>query len=216
MQKVRLGLSVSLDGFVAGPSQSEDTPLGVGGERLHEWAFATRSMRALHGMEGGEEGTDDLWAARHDEQVGATIMGRNMFGPTRGPWGHPAWGGWWGADPPFHHPVFVLTHHARASLELGGGTTFHFVTGGIHEALQRARDAAGAADVRIGGGARTARQFLEAALIDEIHLAIVPVLLGSGERLFETLPEVGGHYESVEAIGGERALHVRLIRRVGR
>ena len=163
-------------------------------------------------MAGGEEGTDDAWAARHDEEVGATIMGRNMFGPTRGPWGEPAWGGWWGSDPPFHHPVFVLTHHARAPLELEGGTTFHVVTDGIREALRRARDAAGVADVRIGGGARTARQFLQAGLVDEIHLAIVPVLLGSGERLFEDLPEVGGHYESGEAIGGERALHVRLVR----
>jgi dihydrofolate reductase len=216
MQKVRLGLSVSLDGFVAGPSQTEDTPLGRGGERLHEWAFATRAMRALHGMEGGEAGVDDSWAARHDDNVGATIMGRNMFGPTRGAWQSPAWRGWWGANPPFHHPVFVLTHHPRPPLELEGGTTFYFVTDGMREALARARAAAGDADVRIGGGAHTARQFLEAAVIDDVHLAIVPVLLGSGERLFEGLAEIGACYEAVGTTAGKRATHVQLSLRAGR
>ena len=214
MQKVRLGLSVSLDGFVSGPSQTQNTPLGIGGEALHEGAFATKSMRSLHGTEGGEEGVDDSWAARHDENVGATIMGRNMFGPTRGAWGGPAWRGWWGDNPPFHHPVFVLTNHPRDPLEMRGGTTFHFVTGGIQEALELARAAADGADIRIGGGANVARQFLEAQLIDEIHLAIIPILLGSGERLFQDLPEIGTAYESVETVGGERATHVLLRRRV--
>ena len=213
MQLVRAGLSVSLDGFVAGPSQSQDAPLGVGGEHLHEWAFATKSMRSLHGMAGGQVGVDDSWAARHDEEVGATIMGRNMFGPTRGPWGEPAWPGWWGPDPPFHHPVFVLTNHPRGPLEMQGGTTFNFVTGGIREALESARDAAGTAHVRIGGGADTVRQFLAAGLIDEVHLAITPVLLGSGERLFDELPDIGDAYESAEVVAGERATHVLIRRR---
>ena len=212
MQKVRLGLSVSLDGFVAGSSQSESAPLGIGGERLHEWAFATKSMRDLHGMEGGEEGVDDSWAARHDQGIGATIMGRNMFGPTRGPWGDPAWGGWWGSDPPFHHPVFVLTNYPRDPIGLDGGTTFHFVTGGIDEALGMAREAASGGDVRVGGGASTARQFLKACLIDQVHLSIAPGLLGSGGRLFENLPEIGRAYEIVTMVSGERATHVLFQR----
>ena len=157
-QHVKLGLSISLDGFVAGRSQSREAPLGIGGEQLHEWAWATRSMRVLHGREGGESGVDDDWAARHVQEVGATIMGRHMFGPVRGPWQEPMWEGWWGPNPPFHHPVFVLTHHPRAPLEMEGGTTFHFVTGRPDEVLATARGAAGSADVRIGGGASTARQ----------------------------------------------------------
>jgi dihydrofolate reductase len=204
---------MSLDGFLAGPSQSREAPLGIGGERLHEWAFATESMRSLHGMEGGERGVDDAWAAQHDRGVGATIMGRNMFGPVRGPWPDDSWRGWWGDEPPFHHPVFVLTHHRRPPLEMSGGTTFHFVSGGIEEALVRAREAAGDADVRIGGGASTVRQYLEAALFDEVHLAIAPILLGSGARLFEALPEIDAHYECLETAQGERALHVLLRRR---
>jgi dihydrofolate reductase len=207
------GLTISLDGFLAGPGQSLEAPLGIGGERLHEWAFATRSMRRLHGMEGGEEGVDDEWASRHDEGIGATIMGRNMFGPIRGPWGDEEWRGWWGDDPPFHHPVFVLTHHPRERLELEGGTTFEFVTGGIHEALERASEAAAERDVRIGGGASTVGQYLRAGLIDELHLVIAPIVLGSGQRLFADLPSLGEAYECVQSAAGERATHFRLERR---
>ena len=203
-------LSVSLDGFVAGPNQSVDAPLGVGGDRLHEWAFETRSMRTLHGLDGGEEGIDNRWAERHETNVGATIMGRNMFGPIRGSWGDEPWRGWWGPEPPFHHPVFVLTHHARPPERMDGGTTFHFVTGGIHEALARAREAADGADVRVGGGAQTVCQYLDAALIDELHFAVIPVLLGSGERLFDGLPRLGEAYECVVTQQGERAVHVVL------
>ena len=215
MARVRCdGLTISLDGYLAGPEQSIDAPLGVGGERLHEWAFATRSMRRLHGMEGGEGGIDDDWAARHDEGVGATIMGRNMFGPMRGPWTEPLWTGWWGENPPFHHPIFVLTHHPRPSLEMKGGTTFHFVTEGIREALDRAREAAAGADVRVGGGAATVRQFLREGLVDELHVVIAPILLGGGARLFDELPRIGERYACETTEQGERAIHV-LLKRVG-
>lgn len=207
------GLTISLDGYLAGPDQSAETPLGVGGERLHEWAWATRSMREIHGMEGGETGVDDRWAGRHEEGVGATIMGRNMFGPVRGPWTG-EWEGWWGPNPPFHHSVFVLTHHSREPLEMEGGTTFHFVTGGIHEALERAREAAGDGKVRIGGGAATLRQYLAEGLLDELHVVVAPLLLGSGERLFHDLPpDFQDRYQVVEFQGPERAAHFRLERR---
>ena len=207
------GLSISLDGYMAGANQSMQHPLGMGGERLHEWAFATRSMRELHGMEGGEAGLDDDWARRSVDGIGATIMGRNMFGPVRGPWPDETWRGWWGDDPPFHHPVFVLTHHARQTLEMAGGTTFTFVTGGIEEALRQARAAAGDLDVRVGGGPATIQQYLEVGLIDELHVVVVPTLLGQGERLFagslESLPE---RYECAEFQASARALHVLLVR----
>src|SRR6266568_587947 len=177
-------IAVSLDGFMAGPAQDRQHPLGVGGERLHTWVFETQAGREMIGQGGGSTGLDNDFIRVGTEGIGATIMGRNMFGPIRGEWGDEEWRGWWGDDPPFHHPVFVLTHHPRPSIAMEGGTTFHFVDG-VHRALDRAVAAAGGADVRLGGGAATIRQYLRAGLLDELHVAIVPVLLGGGERLFE-------------------------------
>lgn len=214
MRVVARGISLSLDGFMAGPDQSLESPLGAGGEGLHAWAWETRSMRSLHGLEGGATGVDDDWAARTDEGVGATIMGRNMFGPIRGDWGDGSWRGWWGDEPPFHHPVFVLTHHPREPLVMAGGTTFHFVTGGPVEALELARVAAGGRDVRIGGGASTLRQYLTAGLLDDLHVVVTPLLLGSGERLFHGLPrDLSERYACVEFQGPERAAHFLIARR---
>jgi dihydrofolate reductase len=204
-------LTVSLDGYVAGPGQSLEHPLGRGGERLHDWAFATRTFRAMHGMEGGAIGVDDDFAAAGHAGIGATIMGRNMFGPIRGPWGSAEWKGWWGDNPPYHHPVFVLTHHPRPPLEMEGGTTFHFVTGGIQDALDRARAAAADRDVLIGGGATTVQQYLRAGLVDEMHLVIVPVILGGGARLFDDIAAMPG-YECAQTASTPAALHVRLVR----
>jgi len=214
MPKVRVhGLAMSVDGYAAGPDQSLKAPLGEGGERLHDWAFATRTVRRIHGLEGGEEGVDDQWVARMEADIGATIMGRNMFSPVRGPWPDDSWKGWWGDDPPFHHPVFVLTHHARESIQMQGGTTFHFVTDGIEAALERAKEAAGGKDVRIGGGAATVKQYLDAALIDEMHVAIVPILLGAGERLFNGLGfRLPDRYECVEFAGSAAVAHVRIAK----
>jgi dihydrofolate reductase len=216
MAKLRVhNLSISLDGYVAGPEQSLDTPLGVGGEGLHEWVVGTRSFRRMHGMDDADEGKagiDDDVTAASDIGVGATIMGRNMFGPVRGPWPDESWTGWWGEEPPYHHPVFVLTHHPRADLVMAGGTTFHFVTDGIEAALQRAYDAAGGADVRLGGGAATVQQYLRAGLVDECHLAIAPVLLGGGERLFDNLDGGPQGYEVVEMVSSPAAVHVRLAK----
>src|ERR1700716_2945756 len=186
MAKLRVhNLAISLDGFAAGPNQDLDNPLGVGGSRLHEWVFATRTGRRMLGEEGGDEGLDDKFLVEGDIGIGATIMGRNMFGHIRGPWKDEQWTGWWGDNPPYHHPVFVLTHHPRPSIEMQGGTIFHFVTDGIEIALERALDAAKGQDVRLGGGASTIQQYLRAQLIDEMHVAVVPVLLGGGERLFD-------------------------------
>jgi dihydrofolate reductase len=204
--------AISVDGYGAGPDQSMDNPLGVGGTRLHEWAFTTRSQRRAHGMSGGEEGIDDEFAARGEAGIGATIMGRNMFGPVRGPWGDEQWRGWWGENPPFHHPVFVLTHHPRPSIAMEDGTTFHFVTDGIEAALARAFNAAGGADVRLGGGASTIQQYLRAGLIDDVHVAIVPTLLGNGERLFDNLDGGPDGYECVEFVASPAVMHVRLAR----
>jgi dihydrofolate reductase len=204
--------SVSLDGFGAGTEQSLDNPLGVGATALHEWIFATRSGRQMIGTEGGSEGLDDSFFANRATGVGATIMGRNMFGPVRGPWDDEDWTGWWGENPPFHHPVFVLTHHARPPLEMEGGTTFIFVDSGIDDALDGARDAAGDSDVLVGGGAATIRQLLVSGLIDEMHLAIVPVLLGRGERLFENLGDSIRDYECVEHVCSPAVTHVRIMR----
>ena len=189
MTRVRVeGFTLSLDGYGAGPDQDLANPLGVGGTELHQWLISTRTFqRALFGQDGGSTGVDDDFAARGFRNVGAWILGRNMFGPVRGPWPDDQWKGWWGDSPPYHVPVFVLTHHARAPIEMAGGTTFHFVTGGIHEALDRARAAAGGQDVRIGGGPATVRQYLREGLIDELHLAISPVLLGRGEPLWADL-----------------------------
>jgi dihydrofolate reductase len=214
MAKLRVhNVSTSLDGYGAGPDQSLEHPLGIGGERLHEWIFRTRTGRAtiLH-EDGGETGIDDGFVARGLEGFGAEIMGRNMFGPVRGPWTDDSWTGWWGDEPPFHYPVFVLTHHPRPPIEMAGGTVFHFVTDGIEAARERALDAAGGADVRVGGGAATIRQFLRAGLVDELHLAIVPILLGRGERLFDS-PDAAAHgYECVELVASPSVAHVRLAR----
>src|SRR5678816_1524874 len=185
MSKLRVSsFGVSMDGFGAGPEQSLEHPLGRGGEALHAWAFPTRTLqRMVFGKDGGTSGPDDDFVASGFDNVGAWILGRNMFGPIRGPWPDEEWKGWWGANPPYHVPVFVLTHHPRAPLEMEGGTTFHFVTDGIHAALERARDAAAGRDVRLGGGVATIREYLRAGLVDEIHLAVAPVMLGAGEAL---------------------------------
>jgi dihydrofolate reductase len=215
MTKLRVeSFAISLDGYGAGPGQSLEHPLGVGGESLHEWAFATRTFqKRVLGTDGGATGTDDDFVARGFRNVGAWILGRNMFGPLRGPWSDDTWKGWWGDDPPYHTPVFVLTHHARASIRMDGGTTFHFVTDGIHEALERARKAANGQDVRLGGGVATIKQYVRARLIDEMHIAIAPILLGSGENLLADidLPSLG--YGCVEHVGTPRATHV-IIRKV--
>ena len=217
MSKLKFSLSMSLDGFAAGPHQSLENPLGERGELLHEWAVVTRSFRETHGEEvGGETGVDDEQAAAWSENTGATIMGRNMFGPIRGAWGDERWNGWWGDDPPFHTPVFVLTHHAREPVEMEGGTTFHFATDGIEAALERARDAAGGMDVSIGGGAATVQQYLRAGLVDEFRLHVVPVLLGVGERLFEHLEAATGAYECVEVVHSPAATHYTCVRRRSR
>jgi dihydrofolate reductase len=213
MPKLRVhNLAISLDGYAAGPNQDLDYPLGVGGPQLHEWIFATRYGHRMLGKEGGEEGLDDQFLAQGDQGIGATIMGRNMFGPVRGPWTDEQWVGWWGDDPPYHHPVFVLTHHPRSSITMKGGTVFHFVTDGIEAALERALEAANGLDIRLGGGAATIQQYLRAGLIDEMHVAIVPVLLGSGERLFDRVDASGG-YECVELVSSPSVTHVRLARR---
>ena len=187
MSKVRAIISISLDGYVAGPNQSEENPLGEGGERLHEWVFETKSWRESHGEEGGELGPSNEAVEQMHDNVGAFVMGRNMFGPIRGDWGDESWKGWWGDDPPYHAPVYVLTHHARAPVEMEGGTTFHFVTDGIESALEQAREAAGDQDVLVPGGASAIRQYLAAGLLDELELHLNPVLLGGGERLLEGL-----------------------------
>jgi dihydrofolate reductase len=207
--------SLSLDGYGAGPHQDLDNPLGIGGTQLHEWIFATRSGSHMIGREGGEEGLDDAFFSERESGIGATIMGRNMFGPVRGPWGQSEWTGWWGEEPPFHHSVFVLTHHLHPPIEMRGGTTFHFIDGGIEAALSAALEAAGGRDVLVGGGAATIRQYLRASLIDEMHLAVVPVLLGSGERLFDDLGSSTGHYRCVEHISSPAVTHVRIARTGG-
>ncbi len=213
MSRVRVhNLAVSLDGYAAGPGQDVDNPLGVGGPRLHEWVFETAFGRRMMGEEGGTEGVDNDFLSRGEAWIGATIMGRNMFGPVRGPWGDEEWTGWWGDEPPYHHPVFVLTHHPRPPIPMAGGTTFHFVDEGIEVALERAREAAGDDDVRIGGGSATIQQYLRAGLIDDLHVAIVPILLGGGERLFDNLGGAPEGYECVELVSSPSVVHVRLAR----
>jgi dihydrofolate reductase len=205
--------SISLDGFGAGPDQALDNPLGVGGTALHGWAFATRTFQKnVFGSDGGETGVDDDFAARGFEKVGAWILGRNMFGPVRGPWLDESWRGWWGDNPVYHVPVFVLTHHPRAPLVMEGGTTFHFVTDGIAAALAQARAAAGDKDVRVGGGVNVIQQFLRQRLIDEMHLAIAPVLLGTGERLFDGINLVELGYTCTRRECTPLATHVVLTR----
>jgi len=213
MAKVRVCcFGVSIDGFGAGPNQTLGNPMGEGGMELHRWAFATRMFCEMQSRPGGEEGNDNSFAVRGFENVGAWILGRNMFGPVRGDWGDESWKGWWGDTPPYHVPVFVLTHHARQPLEMQGGTTFHFVTGGIQEALDRAREAADGRDIRIGGGVSAIRQYLQSGLIDEMHLALSPAILGKGEALLPgiDLPALGYHVTSPTM--GERAMHVVMTR----
>jgi dihydrofolate reductase len=209
MTKLRLNITISLDGYIAGPNQSVKNPLGEGGEKLHEWAFAVRAFRERHGMEGGAIGSDNDIAAEYFENIGATIMGRRMFGGGEGPWGKNPWNGWWGDDPPFHMPVFVLTHHARDALEMQGGTTFHFVTEGIHAALDRAKEAAQGKDITLGGGADVARQYLKAALIDEMDIHVVPVLLGAGARLFDNTDGRQTAYECVRVVNSPAVSHYK-------
>jgi len=217
MSKLRVScFTVSLDGYGAGPSQDEQNPLGRGGIDLHRWLVSTRTFQRVHGRAGeGTTGVDDDFARRGDENVGAWILGRNMFGPVRGPWPDERWRGWWGENPPYHVPVFVLTHHARRPLEMEGGTMFHFVTGGIEEALRRAREAAGGADVRIGGGAATIRQYLRARLVDEMHIAISPVLLGAGESLLEGVDLRALGYVVTAHVPSAAAMHIVIGRAPG-
>ena len=215
MGKVRVCcFGVSVDGFGAGSNQTLESPMGEDGMQLHQWLFPTQFFYKMVGKPGGEEGIDNAFALRGFENVGAWILGRNMFGPVRGGWGDESWKGWWGDTPPYHVPVFVLTHHARGPLEMQGGTTFHFVTGGIHEALERAREAAAGKDVRIGGGASTIQQYLGEGLIDEMHLAVAPAVLGKGESLQGglDLPALG--YRVASHTMGERAMHVVIERQV--
>jgi len=205
--------TISLDGYGAGPKQDISNPLGVGGDALHQWALPTRTFqRALFGADSGATGVDDDFASRGFKNVGAWILGRNMFGPIRGPWPDMNWKGWWGENPPYHVPVFILTHHARPDIRMEGDTTFHFVTGGIHEALEQAREAVRGMDVRIGGGPNTIKQYLRAGLLDELHLAIAPALLGTGEHLFEGVDLRGLGYECIQFVGSEKATHVVLRR----
>ena len=215
MTRVRVeSFTISLDGYGAGPNQDLSNPLGIGGTGLHQWLLPTRTFqRTLFGNDHGTTGLDEDFASRGFRNVGAWILGRNMFGPLRGPWPDMNWKGWWGDNPPYHVPVFVLTHHARAPIEMAGNTTFHFVTRGIREALDRAREAAAGKDVRIGGGASTIQQYLREGLIDELHIAIAPVLLGSGERLFEGVNLRTLGYECVEFAASEKATHVVLRHR---
>jgi dihydrofolate reductase len=202
--------TVSLDGFGAGPNQTLQEPMGAGGERLHQWFFPTKTFKDMVGGSGGTTDVDDGFAKRSFDNLGAWIMGRNMFGPIRGEWPDENWKGWWGPNPPYHVPVFVLTHHPRESIHMEGDTTFHFVTGGIHEAMERAKDAAAGKDIRIGGGISTVRQYLQAGLIDEMHLAISPVVLGRGEALFAGIDLAAAGFRCIEQIGTASALHVVL------
>jgi dihydrofolate reductase len=207
-------IGMSLDGFAAGPDQSLENPLGVRGPELMEWFFPTKTFKEQHGGEGGETGIDDEFAAASMTGKGAWILGRNMFGPVRGGWPDNEWKGWWGEEPPYHVPTFVLTHHSRETLEMKGGTNFHFVTDGIHSALEQAREAAGDKDIRIGGGPSTIRQFLEAGIVDEMHVAVRPVLLGRGEPLFQGLDMRRLGYTVMGMTPGERAIHM-IIKRAG-
>ena len=207
------GFALSLDGFSSAPGQSLQNPFGTGGLAIMDWAFQTRTMKAMFGQEGGSTGIDDSFLAKGFDNIGANILGRNMFGPVRGPWPDDEWKGWWGPNPPYHSPVFVVTHHARAPLPMEGGTTFHFVTDGIASALQQAFAAAQGKDVRLGGGATLVRQYLQAGLVDELHLVMTNKLLGSGERLFDGTDNIARDYECVETVGSETVTHVRLAKK---
>lgn len=214
MAKLRvLSFSVSLDGYSAGPGQDLQNPLGVRGPELMEWVFPTRMFKKMHGEDGGETGVDNDFAEQGFAGIGAWILGRNMFGPVRGPWPDESWRGWWGEEPPYHTPVFVLTHYPRAPLKMAGGTEFRFVTEGIHAALDQAMRAAGGRDVRLGGGVATVRQYLRAGLVDDLHLAVRPVLLGTGEHLWRDIDMHALGYECTRQVAGERATHVFLRKR---
>ena len=214
MSKLRFKISMSLDGFVAGPAQSVDNPLGIGGMRIHQWVFSLTVWRAMHGLEGGEVNESTRVVEDSLANIGATVMGRNMFGGHPGPWNaEKPWNGWWGANPPFHHPVFVLTHHAREPLQLEGGTTFTFVTDGIEAALQQARQAAGGKDVSLAGGAKAAQRYLAAGLVDEMEINLVPALLGSGERLFDGVGDHLHGLELVRTVATPRVTHLKFARR---
>jgi dihydrofolate reductase len=214
MPKLRVhGFTISLDGYGAGPNQDLNNPLGIGGGALHQWLVSTRTFHQIFGKEGGTTGADDDFAARGFDNVGAWILGRNMFGPVRGGWPDDSWKGWWGDNPPYHTPVFVLTNHPRASISMEGGTVFHFVTDGIHSALERAIEAAKGRDIRIGGGVATIRQYLSAGLVDEMHLAIAPVLLGRGEHLFADLDVARLGYVCTAHVATPNATHVVIAKR---
>ena len=214
MSKLRFRISMSLDGFVAGPDQSVANPLGIGGMRLHEWAFPLAAWRGMQGLEGGAVNESSKVVEESFANIGATIMGRNMFGGHPGPWdASKPWNGWWGDDPPFHHPVFVLTHHAREPLPMEGGTTFTFVTAGIEAALEQARRAAGGQDVALAGGAKAAQQYLAAGLVDEMEINLVPTLLGSGERLFERVGDDRHGLELVRTVAAPKVTHLKFARR---
>ena len=214
MPKLRVhNFPMSLDGFAAGPNQSLDNPLGEGGTRLHEWVFQTRGGRAMMGEEGGEDGIDNDLFLAGDDNIGATLMGRNMFGPIRGDWGDESWKGWWGSNPPYHHDTFVLTHHPRESIEMEGGTTFHFVTDGLEAGLERAFAAANGKDVRLGGGVATVRAALRAGLIDELHVPVVPIFLGAGESLFDGIADAMQAYECAEVVASTRVAHTHFFKR---
>jgi len=213
VSKLRLKISMSLDGFVAGPDQSVKDPLGVGGEQLHEWVFPLAAWREVHGQEGGEVNASSAVVEESLVNVGATIMGRNMFGGHPGPWNaQKPWNGWWGANPPFHHPVFVLTHHARAPLEMEGGTTFTFVTDGIQSALEQGRRAAAGKDVTLTGGAKAAQQYLAAGLVDEMEISLSPILLGAGERLFEGVGTDLHGLRPVRTVAAPGVTHLKFAR----
>jgi dihydrofolate reductase len=207
---VARAITISLDGYTSALHQSLENPFGVGGMKLMDWAFATRTFCKMFGKEGGTTGLDDSYLSKADEGIGATLMGRNMFGPIRGPWINDDWKGWWGPNPPYHHPVVVLSHHERQAIPMEGGTTFHFVTEGLQAGVKRAFDEANGKDVRVGGGCQTLRQCLKHGLLDELHLVVVPKLLGNGERLFDGTDEAAKQYECVEFKSSEAANHIRL------
>jgi dihydrofolate reductase len=211
MSKLRLSITMSLDGYVAGPGQSEDDPLGVGGLELHEWFFPLKEFREMHGEQGGETNASSAVVAERRAGIGATIMGRNMFGPIRGEWPDQSWRGWWGENPPYHHPVFVLTHHPRTPVEMQGGTTFRFVTGGIESALAQAKDAAEGRDVWLAGGASVVNQYLAAGLVDELDVSIAPLILGGGSRLFEGLGRGSIKLEQIRAVDAPGVTHIKYL-----
>ena len=209
MSKLRLSITMSLDGYVAGPDQSQENPLGIGGMELHEWVFPLTAFREMHGGEGGEVNASSAVVEERRANIGATIMGRNMFGPVRGPWPDESWRGWWGEDPPYHHPVFVLTHHPREPLEMEGGTTFHFVSDGIESALTQAKDAARGRDVWLAGGGSVVNQYLAARLVDEVDVSIAPLILGAGARLFEGLDRGTLKFKQIRAVDAPGVTHVK-------